>query len=312
MVTKMEMGQSITITAFYKFVSLPNFKELHPKILDFCKEQQIKGTILLSQEGINATISGLDHNIHAVLNFLKSHNEFTDLNYKIAYNTCHPFLRLKVRLKKEIVTLGIPNINPTIQVGEYIEPTDWNQLISDPDVITIDTRNKYETQIGIFKNAIDPQTNSFREFPEYVTKNFNNVDQNKKIAMYCTGGIRCEKSTAYLLQLGFKNVYHLKGGILNYLEKIPKEHSLWHGECFVFDTRIGVDHNINKGNHNMCYGCRYPISTEDQQSSKYKAGVHCPHCFNRITEKTLKRAEARQKQILLAKKREYSCMQHQK
>lgn len=300
MITETNISHDITIVAFYKFVNLPNFKELHPKILDFCKAQQIKGTILLSQEGINSTISGLDDNIHAVLNFLKSYKEFADLNYKISYNNRHPFLRLKVRLKKEIVTLGIPNINPNIQVGEYVDPQDWNKLISDPDVITIDTRNKYEVQIGNFKHSIDPKTSTFREFPEYFAKNFNNLDQNKKIAMYCTGGIRCEKSTAYLLQLGFKNVYHLKGGILNYLEKVSKEDSLWQGECFVFDTRIGVDHQIHKGEYNMCYGCRYPISIEDQQSVNYKLGVCCPNCYDTIPEKTLKRAEARQKQKMLA------------
>ena len=301
MVANMENEHVITIVAFYKFVDLPNFKELHPKIHDFCKAHQIKGTILLSQEGINSTISGLNHDINAVLDFLKSHKEFTDLTYKISYNNCYPFRRLKVKLKKEIVTLGVPNINPLKQVGTYVEPSDWNHLISDPDVITIDTRNKYETKIGIFKHAVDPQTNTFREFPTYVYKNFNNLDKNKKIAMYCTGGIRCEKSTAYMLQLGFKNIYHLKGGILNYLEKTPKEHSLWQGECFVFDTRIGVNHNITKGNHNMCYGCRYPVSPEDQQSDKYKPGIYCPNCFDHIPEKTLNRATARQKQLTLAK-----------
>ncbi len=295
--------QVITITAFYKFVNLPNFKELHHKIHEFCIAKQIKGTILLGQEGINATISGIDPHIRATLEFLKSHKEFADLNYKISYHHCHPFLRLKVRLKKEIVTLGVPGINPLIKVGEYIEPTDWNKLISDPDVVTIDTRNKYEVQIGTFKNAINPNTNTFREFPEYFTKNFSDLNQHKKIAMYCTGGIRCEKSTAYVLQLGFKNVYHLKGGILNYLEKIPKEHSLWEGECFVFDRRIGVEHNLAKGFYDMCHGCRYPISPEDQQSPRYKEGICCPNCFDYIPEKTIKRAQARQKQIMLAKQR---------
>jgi UPF0176 protein len=285
-----------TVAAFYKFVNLPNFKELRLILLELCKQQQIKGTILLSHEGINSTISGLDHNIKVILEFLISQPEFSDLNYKLSYNDKHPFLRLKIKLKKEIVTIGLPDISPLKQVGEYIEPQDWNQLISDPEVITIDTRNKYETHIGTFKHAINPEINTFRQFPEYFTKNFNNLDPNKKIAMYCTGGIRCEKSTAYLLQLGFKNVYHLKGGILNYLKQTPKENSLWEGECFVFDTRIGVDHDVNKGSHKMCYGCRHPISKEDQGSVNYKQGVYCPHCFNTIPEKTLKRAEARQKQ----------------
>lgn len=286
----------VTIAAFYKFIILPNFKELQPKILDFCNTRHIKGTILLSQEGINGTISGLDQDLYAVLHFLKNHQEFNNLEYKISYNECHPFLRLKVRLKKEIVTLGVPNINPSIQVGKYIDPKDWNNIISDPEVITIDTRNKYEIQIGTFKDAINPNTNTFREFPGYFARNFSNLDKNKKIAMYCTGGIRCEKSTAYLLQLGFKNVYHLKGGILNYLEKVPQGSSLWEGECFVFDTRIGIDNNLDKGNYQMCYGCRYPISPEDQTSTNYKPGVYCPNCYHTIPEKTIKRAEARQQQ----------------
>lgn len=295
------MKNQITIIAFYKFVDLPNFKELQIKIKKFCLEQQIKGTILLSAEGINSTISGLDHNIHATLNFLKSHKEFADLSYKISYNTSHPFVRLKVKLKKEIVTLGIPNINPTIQTGEYIDPNNWNKLISDPEVITIDTRNKYEVKIGTFKNAINPNTNSFREFPKFFADNFNQLDKNKKIAMYCTGGIRCEKSTAYLLQLGFKNVYHLNGGILNYLEKVPAKDSLWQGECFLFDNRIGVDHSINKGCYSMCPGCRYPISPEDKQTVQYRPGVYCPNCCDSIPEKTIKRAEERHKQIMLSK-----------
>lgn len=295
-----DVNNSITIIAFYKFVNLPNFKELRSKFLDFCKTHDIKGTILLSQEGINGTISGLTHNIEEIMRFFKSHPELHDLNYKISYNDKHPFVRLKIKLKKEIVTLGVPNINPNIQVGAYVEPTDWNELISDPEVLTIDTRNKYEVQIGSFKNATNPNTNTFREFPEYFANNFNTLDRDKKIAMYCTGGIRCEKSTAYLLQLGFKNIYHLKGGILNYLEKIASKDSLWQGECFVFDTRMGVDHKLNKGQHNMCYGCRYPISAEDQQSSKYKPGVYCPNCYETISEKTKKRAEARQKQKMLA------------
>ncbi len=296
------MKNKITIAAFYKFVNLPHFQELQIKIKNFCINHEIKGTILLSQEGINSTISGLDHNIHATLNFLKSHKEFADLSYKLSYNDSYPFIRLKVRLKKEIVTLGVPNVDPTKQVGEYIDPADWNKLISDPTVINIDTRNEYEVKIGTFKNAINPHINTFREFPKFFTDNYNYIDQNQKIAMYCTGGIRCEKSTAYLLQLGFKNVYHLNGGILNYLQKVPKQDSLWQGECFLFDNRIGVDHSINKGCYNMCPGCRHPISPEDQQAPQYKHGIYCPHCFDSISEKTIKRAEARLKQLMLAKK----------
>ncbi len=292
----------ITIVTFYKFVNLPNFKQLQPEIKNFCTEQNIKGTILLAPEGINATISGLNENIQAILKFLNNHQEFADLQYKASYHYHHPFIRLKVKLKKEIVSLGVKDINPAAKTGKYIDPEDWNHLICDPDVITIDTRNKYEVKIGNFKNAINPQTDNFREFPKFFANNFNQLDKNTKIAMYCTGGIRCEKSTAYLLQLGFNNVYHLNGGILNYLAQIPAKDSLWQGECFLFDNRVSVDNNIEQGQHSMCPGCRYPISIEDKKTSSYKHGVYCPNCINSISEKTIKRAEARHKQIMLAKK----------
>ncbi len=297
------MINKITIIAFYKFVNLPHFKELQAEIKNFCLAKEIKGTILISSEGINATISGLNQDIDATLHFLKSHKEFADLSCKTSYNNSHPFIRLKVKIKKEIVTLGIDKINPAMQTGQYVDPSNWNKLISDPEVITIDTRNKYEVKIGKFNNAINPQTDSFRQFPKFFADNFDKLDKNQKIAMYCTGGIRCEKSTAYLLQLGFTNVYHLNGGILNYLEKVTLEDSLWQGECFLFDNRIGVDHSINKGSYSMCPGCRYPISAQDQQTTKYKPGIYCPNCIDHIPEKTIKRAEARHRQIMLSKEK---------
>lgn len=296
------MNDKFTIITFYKFVNLPNFKCMRAEIKDFCTAQNIKGTILLGQEGINSTISGLNDNVQATLSFLKNYPELRDLAPKTSYHHDHAFVRLKVKLRREIVTLGIDNLDPT-NAGKYIEPENWNAIISDPNVVTIDTRNMYETKIGAFQNAIDPQINTFRQFPNYFEKNFAQLNKNTKIAMYCTGGIRCEKSTAYLIQLGFTNVYHLKGGILNYLEKIPSKDSLWEGECFIFDNRIGLDQNINKGQHIMCPGCRYPVSQEEQLSKKYKLGIHCPNCFDIIPEKTIKRAEARHKQITITKEK---------
>jgi UPF0176 protein len=206
-------------------------------------------------------------------------------------------------LKKEIVTLGVPQVKPALQTGTYIEPEHWNSLITNPEVLTIDTRNTYETSIGKFQHAIDPNTETFREFPKYAEDNFKHLDKNQKIAMYCTGGIRCEKSTSYLQQLGFNNVYHLKGGILNYLEKIPATESLWQGECFVFDNRVAVDKSIGQGSYDQCHACRNPISAEQKLSDKYKPGTSCPLCFDKLPEKTLKRATERQKQMQIAAKK---------
>jgi UPF0176 protein len=300
------MGDEFTIITFYKFVHLPKFKSMYTEIKDFCLSHGIRGTILLAEEGINSTISGSDPSIKATLNFLTSYPELNGLHPKVSYHNKHPFIRLKIKLKKEIVTLGINNINPANKVGKYIEPQDWNELISNPNVITIDTRNKYETKIGTFRHAIDPKINTFRQFPKFFEENFNKLSKDTKIAMYCTGGIRCEKSTAYLLQLGFKNVYHLNGGILNYLDKISAKDSLWKGECFIFDNRIGLDQNSHKGKHIMCPGCRYPVSPEEQLSEKYQLGVRCPSCFDVIPEKTVKRAKARHKQLILIKKNNHT------
>lgn len=295
------MSINIKIITFYKFIDLNNIEHLQSIIRDLCTSLKIKGTILLSTEGINGTIAGRAEDIEKLIDFFSTKPEFHDLNYKISYYDQYPFDRLKIRIKKEIVTMGIKSLNPAKQTGIYVDPIDWNRLISEPDVITLDTRNKYETQMGIFNNAIDPNINTFTEFPNFFNKKFAHLNKDSKIAMYCTGGIRCEKSTAYLLNLGFSNVYHLQGGILNYFTKVPIEQSLWKGECFIFDKRIGIDHNINKGNYSMCYGCRYPVSYIDKQSTKYKEGIHCPHCVDFIADKTIKRATERHKQISLLK-----------
>lgn len=274
---------SVIVVALYKFVKLPDYAELKQPLLSICETKDIKGTILLAQEGINGTIAGSRQGIDAVIDYLRSDSRFTDLEYKESTAESPPFQRMKVRLKKEIVTLGLSSINPSEQVGTYVNPQDWNEIISNPEVTVIDTRNDYEVSIGTFKRAENPQTESFREFPEYANKNLN-PDKNKKVAMFCTGGIRCEKATSYLISQGFEEVYHLKGGILKYLEEVPSEESLWSGECFVFDERVAVGHGLEPGSYDMCPSCGHPISEDDKASPKYEEGISCLHCFDDLTE----------------------------
>lgn len=290
------------IAALYKFVSLPDYKDLQPKIYKVCQDNQIMGTLLLAEEGINGTVAGSREGIDNLLAYLKSDERLATLSHKEAINEEQPFYRMKVRLKKEIVTLGAPGTDPNKMVGAYIKPENWNDLINDPDVLLIDTRNDYEVEVGTFKGAINPKTQTFREFKQYVSDNLDK-DKHKKVAMFCTGGIRCEKSTSYLLREGFEEVYHLEGGILQYLEDVPKEESTWEGECFVFDQRVTVNHDLEKGSYDQCYACRYPITEEEKQSDKYVKGVSCPHCFDSLTDKKKERFTQRQKQIELAKKR---------
>tara|TARA_B100000035_G_scaffold78785_1_gene65832 strand:+ start:31 stop:972 length:942 start_codon:yes stop_codon:yes gene_type:complete len=292
--------------AFYHFVSLENIKELQSFIHEFCQRNHIKGTILLANEGINGTISGQKNDIHQFIKFIKTdstfNNNFKNLEHKESWATKNPFYRMKVKLKKEIVALGVDGVSPTDKVGKYVNPEDWNKLIEDPDTIVIDTRNNYEVDIGSFKNAINPKTNTFREFPSYIEKNLKNNKQ-KKVAMFCTGGIRCEKATSLMLNKGFENVYHLKGGILKYLETIPKDKSLWQGECFVFDQRVAVTHGLNEGQYDQCYACRHPLSPEELESDKYTKGISCPYCFNKLSGKKRAGVTERQKQIMLSKSR---------
>jgi len=292
----------VVISALYHFVTLDNYKELRQPLLDFMLEHEIKGTLLLAHEGINGTVAGSQKSIDALLNWLKSDTRLSDLRHKSSYDEKMPFYRTRVKLKKEIVTMGVQGIDPNHVVGTYVKPEDWNDLISDPDVTLVDTRNAYETAIGTFKNAIDPETETFREFPEYVKQNLK-PEKHKKVAMFCTGGIRCEKSTAYLKEQGFDEVYHLQGGILKYLETIPQEDSLWEGECFVFDNRVSVDHALNKGSYDQCHACRLPITEDDKKSEKYIQGISCPHCFDKTTEKQRLRFMQREKQVQLAKSR---------
>jgi len=260
------------------------------------------GTLLLAEEGINGTVSGSREGIDNLLAYLKSDPRLADLSHKEAENEEQPFYRMKVRLKKEIVTLGAPGTDPNKMVGAYIKPKDWNDLINDPEVILVDTRNDYEVEVGTFKGAINPKTQTFREFKQYVEENLDK-DKHKKVAMFCTGGIRCEKSTSYLLREGFEEVYHLEGGILQYFEDVPEEESTWEGECFVFDQRVTVNHALEKGSYDQCYACRYPITEEDKQSPKYEKGVSCPHCYDQMSNSQRVRFMERQKQIELAKRR---------
>ncbi|MBR9805009.1 rhodanese-related sulfurtransferase [bacterium] len=292
----------VIVAALYKFVALPDYREMREPLLDFCVQHEVKGTLLLAEEGINGTISGPREGIDAVIDYLKADQRLEGLEHKESQFEGLPFYRMKVKLKKEIVTMGVGGVDPNRLVGRYIEPGDWNDLISDPDVLLIDTRNDYEYDIGTFKNAVNPETTTFREFPQYVKDNLD-TEKHKKIAMFCTGGIRCEKSTAYLLEQGFDEVYHLKGGILKYFEEVPEAESLWQGECFVFDNRVAVDQQLNKGSYDQCHGCRYPITEADKASPHYEKGVCCPRCYTTLSDEQKARFKERQKQMELARQR---------
>jgi UPF0176 protein len=259
--------------------------------------------LLLASEGINGTVAGTREGIDLLLAYLKAIPELAQLDHKESFCDEMPFYRMKVKLKKEIVTMGVEGIDPQVTVGRYVEPKDWNALITDPDVLLVDTRNDYEVEIGTFKGAMDPNTTTFREFPEYVKTNLDPQKQ-KKVAMFCTGGIRCEKATAYMIEQGFDEVFHLKGGILKYLEEVPEAESLWQGECFVFDNRVSVNHKLEKGDYDQCHGCRFPITEQDKRDARYVAGVSCPRCHDLLTEDQRMRFSERQKQIQLAKQRQ--------
>ena len=288
--------------ALYKFVSLPDYKALQAPILEKCVALNIKGTLLLALEGINGTIAGKQEDIDALLTYLRQDPRFSDLEHKESYAETHPFYRMKVKLKKEIVTMGVTGIDPNNVVGTYVKPEDWNDLINDPDVILLDTRNDYEVSIGTFKGAIDPKTTTFREFPKFIDQNLDKT-KNKKVAMFCTGGIRCEKASSFMKAQGFEAVYHLQGGILKYLETVPKEESLWEGECFVFDQRVAVKHGLEVGEYDQCYACRMPLSPEEVKSDKYTPGIACPHCYDKTSEEKKAALTERQKQVILAKQR---------
>lgn len=294
-----------SVAALYKFSSINDPESLHNEIRKSLKSLSISGTILVGEEGINGTISGTNSNIKKAIAFIQSIKGFASLDIKYSESPKNPFIRLKIKLKKEIVTIGDRSINPNKIVGDYVDPKNWNSLIDDKDTILIDTRNDYEYSIGTFKNAINPKTVKFREFPKWVkNQNFTEDDKkNKKVAMFCTGGIRCEKASSLMMKDGFENVHHLKGGILNYFQSVKNEDSLWEGECFVFDDRVSVNQDLTVGTYDMCHGCRMPITEDDKKLKEYIKGVACPKCFNTTTEDQKARYMSRQKQVDLAKAR---------
>jgi len=300
MPTKPAQGATpIVVCALYHFVTLDDYAALQAPLLQLMQRQGVKGTLLLAREGINGTIAGTRAGIDAVLAWLRADPRLSDLDYKESFDTAIPFYRSKVKLKKEIVTMGVEGIDPRRKVGTHVEPKDWNALISAPDVLLIDTRNEYEVELGTFKGAVNPHTESFREFPEYVKQHLDPT-KHRKIAMFCTGGIRCEKSTAYLKEQGFDEVYHLKGGILKYLEDVPAEASLWEGECFVFDNRVTVNHALEKGTYEQCHACRLPITEADMHSPLFEKGVSCPRCHGTHSAEELRNLRERQRQVELA------------
>ncbi|MBU2966916.1 rhodanese-related sulfurtransferase [Amphritea sp. 2_MG-2023] len=295
------MSQTI-VCAMYKFVVLEDFEALREPLHNVMLNNDVRGTLLLAREGINGTVAGSRAGIDALLSWLQNDPRLADIGYKESIDDSNPFHRTKVKLKKEIVTMGVDGIDPKRIVGTYVKPDEWNALISDPEVTLVDTRNDYEVQVGTFKGAINPNTNTFREFPDYVKEQLD-PQKNKKVAMFCTGGIRCEKSTAYLKEQGFDEVYHLEGGILKYLEEVPQEQSLWEGECFVFDNRVTVNHQLEKGSYDQCHACRLPLTEEQMQSEQYQAGISCPNCYDSLSDEQRQRFMERQKQMQLAQQR---------
>lgn len=297
-----DMNPGVVVAALYRFARFPDFETFRQPLLEAMLAAEVRGTLLLAAEGINGTIAGSRLGIDKVLAFLQQDERFAGLEFKESYVDENPFYRTKVKLKKEIVTMGVQDIDPNEIVGTYVEAEDWNELISRPDVLLLDTRNKYEVEIGTFDGAVNPETDSFREFPEYVGRHLN-PGKHKKVAMFCTGGIRCEKSTAYLRQQGFEEVYHLKGGILKYLEHVPESESKWRGECFVFDNRVTVNHKLEQGAYDQCHACRMPITEQDKESERYQKGVSCHHCYDKHSPGQVKRYAERERQIELAKQR---------
>lgn len=292
----------VTVLSFYKFVDLNGLAGIKASLLSLCGESGINGTFILAAEGINATVAGPQKGIDRLVTYLESDPRFSGAHYKLGYNKQSPFCRLKVKFKKELVPMGVGGIKPQRLSGERIPPERWNELISRPDVLLIDTRNDYENRVGTFREAVNPETNHFREFPEYVRQNLD-PGKHKEIAMFCTGGIRCEKATSYLLERGFQHVYQLEGGVLSYLERVPREQSLWEGECFVFDDRTSVGHDLSEGTWITCRNCRAPVSPEDRQSKGFREGISCPRCHARLTPERVSSLEERQKQMRLARER---------
>jgi UPF0176 protein len=292
----------IVVCALYKFATLEDFQTLREPLRQLMETHAIRGTLLLAREGINGTVASSREAIDRLKDWLAEDTRFDGIDYKESFAGRLPFKRTKVKLKREIVTMGVEGIDPRRGVGTYVKPDQWNALISDPEVLLIDTRNQYEVEIGTFRDAINPATATFREFPAYVKEHLDPA-KHKKVAMFCTGGIRCEKSTAYLKEQGFDEVYHLQGGILKYLEEVPEEESLWQGECFVFDDRVTVNGRLEQGDYDQCHACRMPITEADKQSEFYRKGVSCHHCHDQVSEAQRKRFAERERQIQLARQR---------
>ncbi len=302
---KLPETNQYVVAALYQFIEVDEITRWQTTLLKKCEVCELMGTLLIAEEGLNGTISGRYADMHQFLDWLLSKTLFTAPELKFSVHEERPFHRMKVRLKREIVTMGANGISPTEQNGTYVNPKDWNRLISDPDVMVVDTRNDYEVAIGQFKGAVNPLTKTFRDFPKWAAQlaTLPKDSRPKKLAMYCTGGIRCEKSTALMKNLGFEDVYHLKGGILQYLEDIPQNQSLWEGECFVFDSRVALDHNLQRGNYELCYACKMPLSKEEMAFQTYVAGISCPHCIDKTTSAQRARFSERARQIELAKQR---------
>ena len=300
--TDVERSQTTAVAALYRFVRLDDYESMREPLLNFCTERGVKGTLLLAHEGVNGTISGGKTAIADVLSYLRSDERLTDLDCKFSYHEERPFLRMKVKLKREIVTMGLAGVDPNQTVGRYASPEEWNELVDDPECLVIDTRNDYEVEIGSFRGAINPGTKSFRDFPAWVDENLD-PQKHKKVAMFCTGGIRCEKSTSLLVSKGFDDVWHLKGGILNYLEETLESSTRWEGECFVFDNRVAVNHQLEKGQYDQCFACRFPLDDAQKQSPLYVPGVSCPRCHDAHSEGQKKRFSERQRQMALARER---------
>ncbi|TPK74582.1 rhodanese-related sulfurtransferase [Mesorhizobium sp. B2-4-17] len=292
-------SQPVRVAALYRFARLDAFGELRVPLAAFCRGRGIKGTLLLAHEGINGTVAGSEAAIAELIEHIETIDGLAGLEVKYSVAAAMPFHRMKVRLKREIVTMGVEDIDPATSAGTYVAPADWNALISEPGTIVVDTRNAYEVSIGTFKGAVDPATASFRDFPAWVEAHRADFE-GRKVAMFCTGGIRCEKATAYVRSLGFEDVFHLKGGILKYLEEVPAEQSLWQGECFVFDERVSVSHGLAEGEAELCRACRQPVTASELTSPKYATGVSCPHCFDARSDEDRKRYAERQRQVALA------------
>jgi len=297
-----EPDQAIRVAALYRFAALPEAVALRAPLVEFCHSHGIKGTLLLAREGINGTVAGSPEAIAAIISYLEAIPALTGLDVKFSGADQMPFHRMKVRLKREIVTMGVADLDPATEAGTHVEPAAWNALIGDPDTVVIDTRNAYETALGSFAGAVDPHTESFTEFPAWAEQKAETL-RGRRVAMFCTGGIRCEKATALMRRLGVEEVYHLKGGILRYLEEVPAEESLWQGECFVFDERVSLTHGLKEGEAELCRACRRPLTPEERRSPRYMEGISCHHCHDDRSEEDRARYSERHRQVALAERR---------